>query len=534
MLVSNNILPEGLVGAFYGRHSTDLQDMDAQKHSARSFVQKSGSVIGYYYEDSNVSAVKKKIEDRPELTRLLKDAPRGKFEFIVVSNHDRLARSPMEHQEIRRKLKSCNVPVYISTTEERYDIGDLLTQIIKDGVSKLEADNTRLRTKNTLESFVKKGEWPGGRVPYGYEYSKIVSEGKKVVEFKLISGKKDIIMKVFELYQKDLGFTAISNELQSLYPSESLSKGRVKSIITNPFYAGYFTINRKKGKSHKSLYDDQANWIMQKSTNIQATISIEEWQNCWRIYQKRKKRNTKEIQEDDDREEKVEFFNTSNYFQNLIYCKHCGQSLKCKNQITKSNTGNEYGEKIYHCTHCRELRIEAGLLHTLVNKICRDIAALSNSEIRTSVQTKLLKEKEELESKVNTNNANVHQVYEQLKRLDSELNTLINMNNKENKSFIRVLLMSKQKLVDELSNYEEKTKVLEKEINSISFVLDNQSLWKHWMEDIFNGDLTNNQLNIRRLMVHHVKRITIDKDGSVDLLTVHFPESFKYEIDLAK
>ncbi|MEC1716400.1 recombinase family protein, partial [Schinkia azotoformans] len=68
------IIHPGMKGVFYGRHSTDKQEMVMQQHSVANLITKYGCDIVDEYLDAGVSAVKKNIHQRKQLQRLINDA----------------------------------------------------------------------------------------------------------------------------------------------------------------------------------------------------------------------------------------------------------------------------------------------------------------------------------------------------------------------------------------------------------------------------------------------------------------------------
>lgn len=133
----NDVLQSGMKGVFYGRHSTDKQKMDMQRGSVELLMKKYHCEIVHEYLDPDVSAVKKTMEQRKALQQLLKDAELKKFQFAAVYSNDRLARDPIEHELIRRHMLASGIPIVVANTESLYDSGDLLAQLVRDGVTKV-------------------------------------------------------------------------------------------------------------------------------------------------------------------------------------------------------------------------------------------------------------------------------------------------------------------------------------------------------------------------------------------------------------
>lgn len=134
----------------------------------------------------------------------------------------------MEHQKIRMILAGCNIPVVISSSESLYDSGDFIVDLIKDGTSKMEVDNTRIRTRDTAKSILLKGKWTGGKAPFGYRYDKVNKTFSQCEE------ELEIVDSMYKLYRNREGFQSIAHLISRQY-GKSISKATVRWIITNPF-----------------------------------------------------------------------------------------------------------------------------------------------------------------------------------------------------------------------------------------------------------------------------------------------------------
>lgn len=81
----SEILSPGKKGVFYGRHSTDKQDILTQKSSAYSLAEAYQVEIVEEYIDGAVSATKRKLEARPQLVRLLNDIPEKNSTLLLLT-----------------------------------------------------------------------------------------------------------------------------------------------------------------------------------------------------------------------------------------------------------------------------------------------------------------------------------------------------------------------------------------------------------------------------------------------------------------
>lgn len=90
--------------AVYGRVSTSGQSSDIQIQECRAYAERCGYQVVEVYQDT-ISGITGK-DDRPELSRLLRDAFARKFQAVAVFSVDRLGRSLKHCLEILEMLKS--------------------------------------------------------------------------------------------------------------------------------------------------------------------------------------------------------------------------------------------------------------------------------------------------------------------------------------------------------------------------------------------------------------------------------------------
>ncbi|MBJ3774035.1 recombinase family protein, partial [Klebsiella pneumoniae] len=67
------------------------------------------------------------------------------------------------------------------------------------------------------------------------------------------------------------------------------TKEKVRSIIINPFYAGYMSWGKRTGPE-KGTFGDRETWIIIHSEYIEPIISKEDWELCWKLYCERRER----------------------------------------------------------------------------------------------------------------------------------------------------------------------------------------------------------------------------------------------------
>ncbi len=477
-------------GAFYGRHSTDKQTMETQRTMAYEFAKKYGCTIVCEYEDAGVSARKKKLDDREGISLLLKEAIDGKFDFVLINHHDRIARNPMEHQKIRMILAGCNIPVVVISSESLYDSGDFIVDLIKDGTSKMEVDNTRIRTRDTAKSILLKGKWTGGKAPFGYRYDKVNKTFSQCAE------ELTIVRRIYDLYRDREGFQSIAHIISYEY-GKSISKATVRWIITNPFYAGYMSHHRKSERSGNSITPIE-NWLMNKSDLIEPIMSLDEWKETWAIFEQRKtgKLNPK-------------MYKTSFFLSNLMKCSVCNNILIGNDQTTFDKKRNKhYGEKWYRCSTCK-YKVESYRMHSVIEAVLNDLKTQNLESVSQNVYNELLKERLLVTDRKSKSMKNLTGAEHQLqmaedhsKRLASLVKDLENID--DNTKMIRVLTLQKEHLASQINKLKTEIHQLDKTAQYLELIEANENEIKRNIESMSVMTNGSNNNDIRKMITYLV------------------------------
>ncbi|MCA1047814.1 hypothetical protein [Bacillus toyonensis] len=81
----------------------------------------------------------------------------------------------------------------------------VVSQTVKDGLTKIEAAITQERTRNTFQSKTKRGKWFGGKAPYGYTY-RVIEENNggqktRIEEFKGDKDQQEVVTEIYRLFE---------------------------------------------------------------------------------------------------------------------------------------------------------------------------------------------------------------------------------------------------------------------------------------------------------------------------------------------
>jgi site-specific DNA recombinase len=369
--------------AFYKRVSTEDQDLEKRQNEVvESYLDRKGIELKEIipYEEIK-SAYRTPHNKREKLQEMIQAAKDKEIDGIIVSDVDRISRQVDEHFELRKLFHELDMPVVIASKGEIYgvtDSKDLVKHLIEDGLTKMESDNISVRTKDTLQKLRDENKFAGGKIPYGYRPVKKAFKDKlKVDGIEQIPDEIQVIIKIFNMYQGGESFAGIAKILRAEFVPGKWSHKKVKYIITNPFYTGYFVYNRKIGSY---AFRPQSEWVWEPCSwfeKIHPPISKGQWLSCWKRYMNSCEKNS-------------HYLTSPYYFQGILRCS-CGKYMKGVNQITRSRTDNEkhYGYRYYRCSCGMKIEVES--LHELFQEFYEGLS-LPYQKVSTEVYKRFEKE----------------------------------------------------------------------------------------------------------------------------------------------
>ena len=171
--------------ALYIRVSHDEQvlhglSLEAQEATLKEYAQNKGYTIIDTYADEGITA-RKKLSNRKDLQRLLKDVQADKIDLILVTKLDRWFRNIKDYYEVQDILEAhnCNWKTVLEDYDTSTASGRLHINIMLS-VNQDECDRTSERIKAVFEHKKQQGEVCSGRVPDGY----VIKDKKLIIDEK--------------------------------------------------------------------------------------------------------------------------------------------------------------------------------------------------------------------------------------------------------------------------------------------------------------------------------------------------------------
>ena len=227
-----------VIYARFSSHGQQEQSIDGQLRDCRAFAEREGLIVVGEYIDRAISA---KTDARPDFRKMISDASKKQFQYVIVWKLDRFARNRFDSAIHKATLKKHDVKV-LSAMENIADSPDgaLLEGILESMAEHYSASLAENVKRGQRES-VLKGTHVGGKPPFGF---KSVKEGGKL---RLVAdeNKAPIIQYVFEQYAKGVTKKDIMQTLTERgvlnYYGRALTHSALQNALKNTKYIGKYT-----------------------------------------------------------------------------------------------------------------------------------------------------------------------------------------------------------------------------------------------------------------------------------------------------
>ncbi len=264
-----------LLCAIYTRKSTsegldqDFTSLDAQRESSENYIKsqqhEGWTICEERYDDGGFTGAN---TERPALQKLLNDIKEGKINCVVVYKVDRLSRSLLDFSKLLEFFEAHNV-AFVSVTQQfntNTSMGRLTLNILLS-FAQFEREIISERTKDKLGAARKRGQWLGGRPPFGYDREK---DSKKLI---INPDDEKLVKEIFELYLKGNSLLKTAKILNDRgertkfrvtkrganYGGKKFGVTQIQHIIKNVLYIG-------KVEYAGQIYDGQQPAIIDEDT----------------------------------------------------------------------------------------------------------------------------------------------------------------------------------------------------------------------------------------------------------------------------
>lgn len=230
---------EGEVGVDYARYSSHNQrdvSIEQQVEACLKYAEQLGITLIESYEDRAVTG---KTDKRPNFQRMLKDAEKGKFQYVIAWKSNRMGRNMMEAMINEARLQAAGVRVlyveedFDDTAAGRFALRSMMNvnQFYSENMAE---DVMRGLMDNASRCMV------NGPLPFGY----IRDDNMK---FKIDEPKADVVKEIYTKVACGEPFVDIADSLNKrgikTRTGSDWGRSSFHSIIKNERYRGVYIYN---------------------------------------------------------------------------------------------------------------------------------------------------------------------------------------------------------------------------------------------------------------------------------------------------
>ncbi len=352
-------------------------------------------------------------DNRPEFLRMIEDSSKKTFEGILVYQLDRFARNRYDSAVYKKKLKKNGVRVLSAKENISEDASGILIESVLEGMAEYYSAELSQKIKRGMNLNAEKCLCTGGAVALGYT----VDSSK---HFQIDEETAPIVREIFQMYADGKTITEITtilNERRVLTSRGSqFNKNSLHKMLKNKRYIGIYT------------YKDT-----ETPGGIPRIIDDELFYKVQDIMQKNKKAPARA-------RAKEEYLLTTK-----LFCGHCREMMTGYAGTSHTNAVHHY----YICNNrkrklCDKKNVRKDFIENLVidecqnlltpeniNRIAREVVAISENERNTAALKhlqKLLKENERKRNNLMSaimecdNDLIRKTLYEQIPTLEEERN----------------------------------------------------------------------------------------------------------------
>lgn len=240
--------------AIYTRKSTDenlggdFTSLDSQREYCESFIKsREGENWRAFPVEYNDPGFTGGNIDRPGMKKLLADAKAGKFQVVVTYKYDRLSRNTKDFLHVLDIFDKHGI-VYVSVTQPidtSSSVGRLMRSILVD-FSQFERELISERTRDKRAAMAKRGKWPGGQPPLGYDVDvdtkKLMINAVEAKQVRLLyetyAKTKSLSQAAIALNKEGLRMKRWTTRGEQLRGGRRFNKSNLDYMLRNPVYIG--------------------------------------------------------------------------------------------------------------------------------------------------------------------------------------------------------------------------------------------------------------------------------------------------------
>ena len=334
-----------VIYARFSSHNQTEQSIEGQVKVCQEYASRTGLTIAETYIDRAVSGT---TDQRPDFQRMLRDATKRQFQYVLVYQLDRFARNRYDSATNKAYLKKYGIRVLSAKENISDDASGILMESILEGMAEYYSAELSQKIRRGMALNAEKHLAIGGQKCLGY---KVVDK-----QFVVDPAEAQIVRKIFELYLNRATMADIirylnSQGVKTSYGNE-FNKNSIRRILTNKRYIGVYSYRGEE-------YPGGMPRIVDDNTFQEAQVMLEK--------NKKAPARAKAIED--------QYLLTTK-----LFCGHCESAMVGVSGTSKTGKIHQY----YYCTNqrrgggCTKKSVQKAYIEDLVVNAVRGILTPEN------------------------------------------------------------------------------------------------------------------------------------------------------------
>lgn len=232
-MLQNSYLFKGVIYPRYSSHSQRDVSIDQQIQACRRFAESQGIEIVGIYEDRATTGTN---DRRPGFQRMIKDAERGEWQYVIVYTLDRFARDRYDSAVYKRRLKECGVKVLSAMENISDDPTGVLMESLLEGLAEYYSKELSRKIRRGMEDNASKGLC-NGQIPFGYRRGE---DGR----FAIDEAEASIVQEIYRRIRDGSRICDIIHDINErgirTKKGKVWSKSSFNTLLSNERYTGVY------------------------------------------------------------------------------------------------------------------------------------------------------------------------------------------------------------------------------------------------------------------------------------------------------
>ncbi len=229
--------PEKLcvVYARYSSHSQRDVSIEQQVADCEAYAKMNGYRVMKVYADRHISGT---TDKRPQFQKMLKDAEKGHWQYVLTWKVDRFARNRYDSATYKFRLKRCGVQVIYAKEAIPDGPEGILLESVLEGSAEYYSANLSQNIKRGMRYNAQECKVNNGSMPFGYCKG---PDGR----YAIVDAEAAIVQEIFQKVGQGVPFAHIANDLNArgirTKRGNLWNKGSFHGMMKNESYIGVYT-----------------------------------------------------------------------------------------------------------------------------------------------------------------------------------------------------------------------------------------------------------------------------------------------------